>query len=981
MEDQQIQQIQTPSSHLTQTPSMTDVAGIMLDSDDQASFADAIFNPQDTNRQNERRIQQTVDHLVDSPRSEALSGLVEEAMAAPESSTPTVYSVTPKVCSEANTDEHWPPEGPYQLPGSRRMPKGVKKTTQPGQHHQHKHHHQGKQRPTAAARAELAAAAGIAWGGWHWSVRVVMGVIALGGVGESLYLTARHFSSEKNKGGCATGGCSAVLDGPFSEFLGFPVAAFGLLAYVALACLTLVPLMTRMVRMVARKRRALSLAKSSSVQPIKQWDSSSTEGCDGVCECLSDGGRGKWERVNRVLILACVAAMATFSCYLMILMGYYIQEFCPYCIISACVCFILFVIATTTRVVTPTKMAVLTCTTMAGVMALFAWVQFRTTVLGVTTVSDFAAQNITFADYFSTAGGKSFTLTEDSERKQAKMAAQLIKDKDANIYGSWLCSACRKQKKLFGQEWESVKPNYVECARSGPDAQPQKCLDKNIASYPTWVIDGQHYEGILTLEQLVTLLQGNELRPHQQTKGVDEDGLAGVMVSGAGAVSPQQTDQQPTAELVAHLKEKGAKLYGQGSDPKVDSIKESFGESFEAIAFVDCEVTPRECEAANLPPVLPVWSIDGAMHFDLLDPESVAEATGFQWSTLDAARQAFAHGLADHMKENDVVVYGSRFCIYCKKQKTEFGEAFDKLRKHQIYVECEAAPKECEVMEIKETPSWFRFNDASNRTVNNTVDSMTGVQSLETLAKWSNFDHEYMDNTTRMRTRQLQGAPNATAVAEKLKDAGAVMYGMNWCPYCAQQKAMFGDAVDQITYVECVNDPTLTNECAPACGIPSWTIKGQCYTGLQPLERLEAIASTRQLSSAPTVGVDVKIGNMRGARRWLQVADGTTPPPDDADADGDGDGGEDMGTRVAEQLDSVGAVMYGMNWCPYCAQQKAMFGDAADKIDYVECVNDPTLTNECAPSCGIPSWVIEGQCYTGLQPLERLDALSGGGSR
>ena len=48
----------------------------------------------------------------------------------------------------------------------------------------------------------------------------------------------------------------------------------------------------------------------------------------------------------------------------------------------------------------------------------------------------------------------------------------------------------------------------------------------------------------------------------------------------------------------------------------------------------------------------------------------------------------------------DVVVYGSRFCIYCKKQKTEFGEAFDKLRKHQIYVECEAAPKECQVMEV-----------------------------------------------------------------------------------------------------------------------------------------------------------------------------------------------------------------------------------------------------------------------------------------
>ena len=55
----------------------------------------------------------------------------------------------------------------------------------------------------------------------------------------------------------------------------------------------------------------------------------------------------------------------------------------------------------------------------------------------------------------------------------------------------------------------------------------------------------------------------------------------------------------------------------------------------------------------------------------------------------------------------------------------------------------------------------------------------------------------------------------------------AKMYGLFWCPHCADQKAMFGSAFEHVSYVECATpgDPhKLTAECQ-AAGVklfPSW---------------------------------------------------------------------------------------------------------------------------------------------------------------
>jgi hypothetical protein len=66
--------------------------------------------------------------------------------------------------------------------------------------------------------------------------------------------------------------------------------------------------------------------------------------------------------------------------------------------------------------------------------------------------------------------------------------------------------------------------------------------------------------------------------------------------------------------------------------------------------------------------------------------------------------------------------------------------------------------------------------------------------------------------------------------AKCLTSKQAKMYGLYWCPHCAEQKAMFGKAFQYVSYVECgIKD---SHELAPACqtaGVklfPSWQFGG-----------------------------------------------------------------------------------------------------------------------------------------------------------
>jgi uncharacterized membrane protein/glutaredoxin len=83
---------------------------------------------------------------------------------------------------------------------------------------------------------------------------------------------------------------------------------------------------------------------------------------------------------------------------------------------------------------------------------------------------------------------------------------------------------------------------------------------------------------------------------------------------------------------------------------------------------------------------------------------------------------------------------------------------------------------------------------------------------------------------------------------------------------------------------------------------------------------------------------------------------------------------------LARHLREQGAVMYGAYWCPHCTEQKALFGDAAKDIPYVECAKDgvnarPDLCEKAGVK-SFPTWVMGTERREGVQSLDALSTFS-----
>lgn len=81
-----------------------------------------------------------------------------------------------------------------------------------------------------------------------------------------------------------------------------------------------------------------------------------------------------------------------------------------------------------------------------------------------------------------------------------------LSSKGAKMYGAYWCPHCQDQEAVFGGV-QILKDNniYVECDPSGQNANPQACSDAGIQGYPTWIINGQKYEGGQSLDKLKSL--------------------------------------------------------------------------------------------------------------------------------------------------------------------------------------------------------------------------------------------------------------------------------------------------------------------------------------------------------------------------------------------------------------------------------------------------------------------------------------------
>jgi len=78
--------------------------------------------------------------------------------------------------------------------------------------------------------------------------------------------------------------------------------------------------------------------------------------------------------------------------------------------------------------------------------------------------------------------------------------------KEIKMYGAYWCSHCNQQKELFGDSVNLFEEKiYVECAEDASDNERQKCIEKGITGYPTWIINNEKVLGTKSMKKLAEL--------------------------------------------------------------------------------------------------------------------------------------------------------------------------------------------------------------------------------------------------------------------------------------------------------------------------------------------------------------------------------------------------------------------------------------------------------------------------------------------
>lgn len=281
----------------------------------------------------------------------------------------------------------------------------------------------------------------------RWS-RQIIGAIAAIGVLETAVLTVAELTGSA-AAICPTAGCKEVLSSQYATVFGLPLTLFGLLSYAILGIAAAVPLLVN--RETNKQLRS----------DLEQWT---------------------W-----LLLFAGSTAMVVGSSYLMYVMAFKIEAFCPYCIASAFLSSSLFVLSIIGYAWEDIGQLLLTGLVVGMVTAIG--------VLGVYA-------NV---DSPTTAGGKGVPPLITNTSGSAEIAlARHLKQIGARNYSAYWCPHCHEQKELFGKEAANLL-DYIECARDGQNSQTERCQASGIQGFPTWEIDGKFYAGIQSLARLADL--------------------------------------------------------------------------------------------------------------------------------------------------------------------------------------------------------------------------------------------------------------------------------------------------------------------------------------------------------------------------------------------------------------------------------------------------------------------------------------------
>lgn len=84
--------------------------------------------------------------------------------------------------------------------------------------------------------------------------------------------------------------------------------------------------------------------------------------------------------------------------------------------------------------------------------------------------------------------------------------------------------------------------------------------------------------------------------------------------------------------------------------------------------------------------------------------------------------------------------------------------------------------------------------------------------------------------------------------------------------------------------------------------------------------------------------------------------------------------GDNQKVRLAQCLDEKNSILYTTENCPYCQEQKEIFGKALEYVKVIDCDSNSYI---CKDLTGVPAWQIEGKTYYGVKSVEDLGKISG----
>ncbi len=288
----------------------------------------------------------------------------------------------------------------------------------------------------------------------RWS-RLLIGGLAGVGIVETAFLTfAEIFGKAADV--CPTQGCKEVLESPYAMVFGVPLTFFGFLAYASVAIIALTPILLQLKNNKSRR----------SQLEDKSW----------------------------LLLLVMTTIMVVSSGYLMSIMAFTIEAFCPYCIVSALLSFSLFILTLTGRDWDDLGQVLFICL-IVGVVSLIG-------VLGVyaNVNSQIAGSNNNAAEVSGEPGPPITTVSGPAEMALARR----LTETGAKIYTAYTCPHCHEQKQLLGKEAVNLI-NDIECNPKGKNARPELCQAAGLKGVPTWEINGKLYPGVQRLETLADL--------------------------------------------------------------------------------------------------------------------------------------------------------------------------------------------------------------------------------------------------------------------------------------------------------------------------------------------------------------------------------------------------------------------------------------------------------------------------------------------